>query len=97
MKCKFHPEALAEFESASDYYHQISENLEARFIDEFRQIEGNLENHSHYGHPADSCRRRLNFKKFPYHLIYEIFPDHLGIFAIRHNHQDTQDYDDRSW
>jgi len=97
LKCKFHPQALSEFQRASDHYHEISEPLEAQFIKEFQEIEKSLANHPLYGHPTETSRRRLNFKKFPYHLIYEVFPDHLGIFVLRHNHQDSLDEHKRIW
>ena len=33
MSYGFHPEALAEFESAADYYHECQPGLELRFIE----------------------------------------------------------------
>lgn len=97
MKCKFHPEALLEFQQASCDYLEISQQLETRFVEEFKHIEKKLETYPQYGHPAEALRRRLNFKKFPYHVIYEVLTDHIGIFAIRHSHQLPADYHDRSW
>ena len=38
-----------------------------------------------YGHFDSSGLRRLNLKRFPYHVLYLVKPDRIGIQMVRHN------------
>jgi plasmid stabilization system protein ParE len=84
MRYAFHPEALAEFEAAADFYSERQAGLEIRFIDAvqsaIRRICGSPERWSIF----DGEIRRILVHVFPYAVLYVAEPGCIYIIAIMH-------------
>ena len=90
MTLHIHPQAYAEAVDAADRYESELVGLGDRFTDtviaSLRQIEqfprrfAKLESFQ-----VDAEIRRVLLSKFPYLVIYEVFPDMVHVLAIAHS------------
>lgn len=84
---KFHPEALAEYESSVEYYESVQVGLGARFIGSVEAaLDSILESPTTWPFLNSDIRRRLT-RVFPYAVLYSIESDHVLIVAIMQCHQ----------
>jgi hypothetical protein len=66
-----HPKLAGDIRDAAMHYAEISERLLSAFWSELDWILASVERNPR-SHHYDSCGlRRANFRKFPYHLLYE--------------------------
>lgn len=85
MRARFHVEAEADLEAASDYYSRDSEWAgEAFEAEAWRTIESILE-YPESGHPSLRGTRRKFLSGFPYSINYVIRADHIYIWAVAHS------------
>lgn len=86
MKYIVHPAAFDELiEGASFYSSQISEPLGQALISEFERITTMLMQNPELGVKAAAGARRFGMRRFPFSVVYRVFPDHLYIIAIAHH------------
>lgn len=84
MRVEFHPEALAEFRAAAEYYETQQPGLGERFA---TAVEAAI---AHIAAAPESWRvieddiRRCLTKVFPYAVLYSIEPDHILVVAVMH-------------
>ena len=84
MRVEFHPEALAEFRAAAEYYEQRQTGLGERFANAVEMAV------AHIAAAPESLRiieddvRRCLTKVFPYAVLYSIESDHVLILAVMH-------------
>ena len=84
MNWDFHPEALAEYESAAIYYARIDPDLQLRFIESIENaIERILESPKRWRIIDEDVRRCLA-NVFPYGILYTIEDDLVLIVAVMH-------------
>ena len=87
MRVKFHPEALAEFEEAAQFYQQQSQGLGGRFA---AAIESTIlsiqETPRRWPIFEEDVHRRL-VRVFPYAILYLIEPKSILILAVMHTHE----------
>jgi len=84
MPITFHPDAEAEITEAAQYYEVRKPGLGSDFL---REVERGLDLIS--TNPEASLRiarrvRRKPFWRFPYNLIYAIYPDRIRVVACAH-------------
>lgn len=84
MKFEFHPEALAEFEAAADFYAGCQAGLEIRFIDAVRTAIRNACDAPQRWRLFDGEIRRVLVHVFPYAVLYSIENGFISIIAVMH-------------
>lgn len=92
MRISLADEALADFEAATDWY--LEERAFAAaddFADEFERALSLLARFPELGAAGRSNTRAFTLPKFPYSLIYRVFPDHIRIIAVA-NHSRRPGY-----
>ena len=84
MTFSFHPEALAEFKDATNYYSEKSPSLASAFYAEVENaIEKITENPFLYRVIDEDVRRCLT-RRFPYAILYTIEERYILILAVMH-------------
>jgi toxin ParE1/3/4 len=81
---EFHPEALAEFKDAAQYYADRQENLELRFIAAVEAVLYRIQQNPEWARIFEDDIRRSLTHVFPYAMLYSIEPDYLLIIAVMH-------------
>ena len=84
MRYTFHPEALAEFEAAADFYSARQNGLELRFIDAVQSAIQRICDAPERRPIFDGEIRRNLVRVFPYSVLYAVEPDCIYIIAIMH-------------
>lgn len=87
MEVIYHPLVKIDVEEALSYYQSISERLGGEFHSELQDAIARLTSSPLKSHIVDNGFRRVNLKRFPYHLVYEVLPnrDQVRVMIIRHN------------
>ena len=85
MEIRRHPKLAEDIRNAAMHYAEISDRVLGAFWREldsaFLSIAKNPRLH-HY----DSCGlRRMNFQKFPYHLLYDVDERFIFLVVLRHD------------
>ena len=84
MRYAFHPEALAEFEAAADFYSERQSGLEIRFIDAVEHAIRRICDSPETGRAFDGDIRRILVHVFPYAILYSAEPDCICIIGVMH-------------
>lgn len=84
MKCRFHPEALAEFDAATTYYASCQPRLEQRFINAVQEAIQRVLVAPEQCRRFDGEIRRILVHVFPYAILYSIEVDFIYIIAVTH-------------
>ena len=84
MRYAFHPEALAEFEAAADFYSECQTGLEVRFIDAVQSAIHCICDAPERWRVFDGDIRRILVHIFPYTVLYAAEPNCIYIIAIMH-------------
>ncbi len=67
------------------HYAEISERVLSAFWSELDSVLASVKKNPRSYH-FDSCGlRRANFRKFPYHLLYEVEDDFVLLLVLRHD------------
>ena len=84
VRLEFHEEVAGDVLSATAFYEKISPRLASDFE---RELQGCLRRAA-----AEPFRcqpelefRRINLKRFPYHLLFSVEDDLVRIMVVRHN------------
>lgn len=84
MKIIFHPDADAELTEATQYYESREKGLGLDFLGEVeRALDQILTNPEAYRKVGRRVRRKP-FQRFPYNLVYAVYPERIRIVAIAH-------------
>ncbi|MBW4661750.1 MAG: type II toxin-antitoxin system RelE/ParE family toxin [Drouetiella hepatica Uher 2000/2452] len=84
MKYVFHPEALAEYAEAVEYYTQQRIEVAQAFIDAVENAVYRIRESPTRWQIIDEDIRRCLTQKFPYGILYTIEPDYILILAVMH-------------
>ncbi len=80
----FHPDAVAEFDAATDWYRENSERAAENFIGEVdRAIARIAQNPSMWADYLHGTRRYL-LRHFPYVIVYLLRENRVNIVAVAH-------------
>ncbi|MDP2759333.1 MAG: type II toxin-antitoxin system RelE/ParE family toxin [Sideroxyarcus sp.] len=85
MKIVVHPAATAELDKAAAFYSaQANKQLGLALIAEFEKSALFLSENTELGVPWVSGTRRFVMRRFPFNIVYYIWPDQLFVIAIAH-------------
>jgi plasmid stabilization system protein ParE len=96
MRVEFHPEALAEFRAAAEYYEQQQTGLGARFANAVEMAVAHIEDAPESWRIIEDDIRRCLTKVFPYAVLYSIEPDNILIVAVMHCRREPDYWRNRS-
>ena len=82
-----HPEADLELETAARYYEECSPGLGNDFLDEFETALGLVVATPERWRKIRGENGKLNFRRFPYAIVYGLRRDHIFIMAVMHLHR----------
>lgn len=82
MKYVFHPEALAEYAEAVQYYAVQRVEVAQAFIDAIENAVYRIREAPTRWLVLDDNVRRCLIRKFPYGILYTIEPDYILILAV---------------
>ena len=86
MRVLLHEEAIRDVREIVEQLSEDSAKAVEQFYDEFEAAAKLVSQRPGAGHPCGGFRR-WNFKRFPFHLLYEAFPakGELWIMVVRHD------------
>lgn len=84
MRLEFHAEALAELQSAAEYYESRRPGLGVRFLDVVVEMLERIARDPHAWSVADEDVRRCITRVFPFGVFYTIEPEFILILAVAH-------------
>ena len=88
MKLVVRPAAAADIETAHDWYRKRGAKLARDFLGAVRdagvRIRENPEAYPVFHREA----RRIRLKRFPYALLYRVYPEHIVVVACMHGKRD---------
>ena len=80
-----HPKLAEDIREIATHYAEISERVLAAFWRELDSVLASVERNPR-SHHFDTCGlRRANFRKFPYHLLYEADDNAIFMVVLRHD------------
>jgi plasmid stabilization system protein ParE len=95
MRYVFHPEALAEYAEAVQYYTQQRVEVAQAFIDAIEDAVYRIRESPTRYMVIDEEIRRCMTRKFPYGIIYTIEQDYILILAVMHCSREPEYWKDR--
>ena len=80
----FHPDAAAEITDAAEYYESRSVGLGSELLGEVEQSLERLSENPGAWQLIGRRARRKPLWRFPYNLVYAIYPDRIRVVAFAH-------------
>ena len=87
-KYSFHPDAIAEFTHAVEYYDTCSEALGLDFATEVHATIERILTHPYAWTEMETDIRRCLVSRFPFGILYTIEDDHIFVLAVMHLHRE---------
>ena len=87
MRVVSHPEADEELEAAALRYEQRQAGLGHAFLDQFERTLRRIVAEPERWRKIRGDNRKLNFRRFPYAIVYSVRPDAIYIKAVMHLHR----------
>lgn len=81
---RFHPDADAEITEAARYYEETEPGLGIDLISEVDRALGQILTNPEASQRIGTRARRKPLWRFPYNLIYAVYPDRIRIVAFAH-------------
>jgi plasmid stabilization system protein ParE len=82
-----HPEADQELEAAAVWYEERQPGLGDAFIDQFERTLRRIVAEPERWRKIRGDNRKLNFRRFPYAIVYSVRADAIYIKAVMHLHR----------
>lgn len=80
-----HPKLAEDIRLAASHYGEISERVLTAFWKELDLALSSIAKNPRIHH-LDACGlRRINFRRFPYHLLYDVTEDTIYLLVLRHD------------
>ncbi|MGQ0760646.1 MAG: type II toxin-antitoxin system RelE/ParE family toxin [Acidobacteriota bacterium] len=95
MNWDFHPEALAEYESAAAYYGEHDPDLQLRFVEAIENAIDRIVESPSKWRVIDEDVRRYVAHVFPYGILYTIEPNFVLMVAVMHFSREPGYWKDR--
>ncbi|MGC4130568.1 MAG: type II toxin-antitoxin system RelE/ParE family toxin [Bergeyella sp.] len=88
-------EAFWDIEDAVEYYSEISENLENRFLKQLKEGLSRITKYPlHYALKYKQIRI-CNFKNFPYQIHFSVEENRILVFGIFHGRSNPKSWEER--
>ena len=90
MRVRIVSKVYSDLESAMDYYvREAGSHVAREFFDEFTRCRLFIANHP-YSYPIIRKEiRRINFRRFPYHILYQVIgKEYVKILLVKHDRRD---------
>ena len=87
MRVVSHPEAAEELEAAALWYEERQTGLGQDFLDQFEGAMRRILAEPERWGKIRGDNRKLNFRRFPYAIVYSLQSDVLYIKAVMHLHR----------
>jgi mRNA-degrading endonuclease RelE of RelBE toxin-antitoxin system len=87
MRIVSHPEASKELEDAAIWYEQRQRGLGDDFLNEFENTLSQIVSEPERWSLFRGENRKLNFRRFPYGIVYSLNQDTIYIKAVMHLHR----------
>lgn len=97
MTILYHPSVRKDVREIIDYYDARSDTAGDRFFAEMKAAEMFLTETPAQCHFIGPWHRRLNFKRFPYHLVFDLADDVVRVLVIRHHRRHPDHGMRRRW
>jgi toxin ParE1/3/4 len=85
FKVVLHDAAIQELDDALEWYSKISTELSEDLLQKFIEASFTLEINPFINSELNGGYGKLNLERFPYKLVYKIFPDEVLIVALAHH------------
>jgi plasmid stabilization system protein ParE len=85
MRVVYHPGVQKDVNQILSYYDNLSPDLTDGFWRELQRLITLIGEKPGRFHPATRGLRRVNLKRFPYHILFRQFPVTVRIITVRHN------------
>jgi len=85
MEVTYHPLVKRDIVEVLRYYHGVSPSLAAEFEAELRTMISRAAEAPLSFHLVNRNFRRINLRRFPYHVLYDLQPDNVRVMIVRHN------------
>ena len=96
MILKLHPKAEEDLIDALNYYHDIDEQLESKFLKYVEFTFDKIKKFTHLYPYEKQTVQKVTVEKFPYIVLYEQYKDMIMILAIFHTKRDPENLTDRA-
>jgi plasmid stabilization system protein ParE len=87
MRVVSHPEADEELEAAALWYEDRQPGLGEAFLDEFEHTLRRVIAEPERWRQIRGDNRKLNFRRFPYAIVYSVRTDAIYVKAVMHLHR----------
>lgn len=84
MVVRLHPEALAEYTEAVEFYENHAPGLGRDFFEEVQRVLRLVEENPGIGSPFDSPYRRAYCRRFPFGVVYRETAEVVWVLAVMH-------------
>jgi plasmid stabilization system protein ParE len=92
VKVRFSKLADAEFEEAILWYQERAAEFAAAFFDEVNAMVNRIGESPELYAIAFAKMRRAMLQRFPYFLLYEVFPAEVVVFGVVHGARDPESW-----
>jgi toxin ParE1/3/4 len=87
MRVLRHPEVAQELEAAALWYEERQQGLGGDFLEEYQVTLDRIRSAPERWRKIRDDNRKLNFRRFPYAIVYSVRTDVLYIKAVMHLHR----------
>ena len=91
MTVKLHPKAEEDLSDALNYYYEIDEKLEAKFLKYIELTFDKILQFTNLYPYENEVAQKIIVEKFPYIVLYEQYEDIVMILAIFHTKRDSNE------
>ena len=81
---QYHPRVRADIAGILDWYDARSDTAGDRFFAEFENTIQGIANGTRNGYRLNDFSKKIQMKKFPYSISYEITEELIYIFVVKH-------------
>ena len=92
-----HPKVEEDLADAVKFFDSKSNIVGDKFLQAVETADEQIKENPLRFHPYGNRFRRCNLRGFPYHIIYEVDGDWIGILVIRHDRRHPRFGRDHSW
>ena len=82
---RYHPHVQRDIDEAMEYYLGVSESVSNAFWEELSTALESIRLNPGRFHFDPSGLRRFNLERYPYNILFMIYPDRTRIQVVRHN------------
>ena len=90
MRVGYHPKVQKDVNNILRYYDGVSHNLADEFWNELCQHIEQIGKNPELSHPAKEGLRRVNLRRFPYHILFRRLPNSIRVIVVRHHKRHPQ-------